>query len=151
MPPTDLARAIASGDLDAVPADALAEWATAQRWFSSKLRDVREFNVLDVVVLSRADPVVAIVIAEASPQAHTGHCTAKFLTQAGVANDFIRLETVGISGNGHMMMLERNSAEIARFLMGWLAARGLARFRRRLHRSRRGGRPARRPQVGLSA
>ena len=68
---------------------------------------------------------IAIVIAEASPQAHTGHCTAKFLTQAGVANDFIRLETVGISGNGHMMMLERNSAEIAAFLMGWLAARGL--------------------------
>ena len=65
MPPTDLARAVASGDLDAVPADALAEWATAQRWFSSKLRDVREFNVLDVVVLSSADPVVAIVIAEA--------------------------------------------------------------------------------------
>ena len=65
MPPTDLARALASGDLDAVPAGALAEWATSQRWFSSKLRDVREFNVLDVVVLSSGDPVVAIVIAEA--------------------------------------------------------------------------------------
>jgi maltokinase len=65
MPPTDLARAVASGALDAVPADALAEWATSQRWFSSKLRDVREFNVLDLVVLSSDDPVVAIVIAEA--------------------------------------------------------------------------------------
>ena len=65
MPPTDLAAAIAAGDIDAVPRDALAEWATAQRWFSSKLRDVREFNVLDLVVLATADPVVAIVIAEA--------------------------------------------------------------------------------------
>jgi maltokinase len=65
MAPTDLARAVASGALDAVPAGALAEWATSQRWFSSKQRDVREFNVLDVVVLSDGDPVVAIVIAEA--------------------------------------------------------------------------------------
>jgi trehalose synthase-fused probable maltokinase len=65
MPPIDLARAIAAGDVDALPKDALASWATSQRWFSSKLRDVREFNVLDVVVLSTEDPVVAIVIAEA--------------------------------------------------------------------------------------
>jgi trehalose synthase-fused probable maltokinase len=65
MPPTDLAAAIAAGDLDAVPADALAEWATSQRWFSSKQNEVREFKVLDLIVLSTADPVVAIVIAEA--------------------------------------------------------------------------------------
>jgi len=65
MPPTDLARAVAAGDVDALPKDALASWAASQRWFSSKLRDVREFNVLDVVVLSTGDPVVAIVIAEA--------------------------------------------------------------------------------------
>ncbi len=67
---------------------------------------------------------IAIVIAEASPQSHTGHCTAKFLTQAGVANDFIRLEVAGIRGNGHMMMLEKNSAEVAEFLVRWLNARG---------------------------
>ena len=67
---------------------------------------------------------IAIVVAEASPQAHTSHCTAKFLAQAGVPNDFIRLEAAGIAGNGHMMMLERNSAEIARFLVGWLHAHG---------------------------
>jgi trehalose synthase-fused probable maltokinase len=65
MAPLDLAGAIAAGDLDAVPADALAEWATAQRWFSSKLREVREFNVVDLIVLSTGDPVVAIVIGEA--------------------------------------------------------------------------------------
>jgi trehalose synthase-fused probable maltokinase len=65
MPKADLARAIAAGDVEALPKDALADWAMAQRWFSSKLRDVREFNVLDLVVLSTGDPVVAIVIAEA--------------------------------------------------------------------------------------
>jgi maltokinase len=61
----DLARDIAAGDAQALPKDALAAWASAQRWFSSKQREVREFNVLDLVVLSAGDPVVAIVIAEA--------------------------------------------------------------------------------------
>jgi hypothetical protein len=45
---------------------------------------------------------------------------SKYLLQAGVANDFIRLEKVGIVGNGHMMMIEKNSDEIARFLANWL-------------------------------
>ncbi|HEY1778084.1 MAG TPA: hypothetical protein VGG41_18150 [Solirubrobacteraceae bacterium] len=65
MSQPDLASAIAAGDLGAVPTDALAEWATAQRWFGSKLQEVREFNVLDLIVLSTEDPLVAIVIAEA--------------------------------------------------------------------------------------
>lgn len=68
---------------------------------------------------------IAIVVAEASPQALTSHCIAKFLAQAGVANDFIRLEAAGIRGNGHMMMLERNSAQIAGLLVEWLTGRGL--------------------------
>jgi trehalose synthase-fused probable maltokinase len=61
----DLARDIARGDAGALPQEALAEWVVQQRWFSSKQRDVREFNVLDMFVLSDAEPVVAIVIAEA--------------------------------------------------------------------------------------
>ncbi len=65
MAATDLARAIAAGDVTALPEDALATWVTAQRWFSSKQRDVHEFRVLDLVVLRADDPVVAIVIAEA--------------------------------------------------------------------------------------
>jgi len=65
MAATDLARAIAAGDISALPEGALASWVTAQRWFSSKLREVTELRVLDLVVLSPADPLVAIVIAEA--------------------------------------------------------------------------------------
>jgi maltokinase len=61
----DLARAIRAGDPAALPEDALAGWVTAQRWFSSKLRDVHEFRVLDLVALESEDPVVAIAIAEA--------------------------------------------------------------------------------------
>jgi maltokinase len=67
----DLARAIAAGEAGALPEDALADWVTSQRWFSSKSRDVSELHVLDLVVLSQADPVVAIVIVEARFDAGT--------------------------------------------------------------------------------
>ena len=39
-------------------------------------------------------------------------CIPKWLNQAGVKTDFVRLEDVGIKGNGHMMMLEKNSDDI---------------------------------------
>jgi hypothetical protein len=37
-----------------------------------------------------------------------------------VHTDFVRLETVGIRGNSHMMMLEKNSDEVIRFIVGWI-------------------------------
>jgi len=47
-------------------------------------------------------------------------CIPKWLSQAGVKTDFVRLETVGISGNSHMMMLEKNSDDIIRFIVAWI-------------------------------
>ncbi|CCA90696.1 conserved hypothetical protein (plasmid) [Novosphingobium sp. PP1Y] len=63
---------------------------------------------------------VLIVVGEASYHAPYDHCTARFLKQAGVPVTFMRLEDKGIRGNGHMMMLERNSDAIADQLVGWL-------------------------------
>jgi pimeloyl-ACP methyl ester carboxylesterase len=63
---------------------------------------------------------IAIVMSEASYHAAYDHCTAKYLTQAGVANTFIKLADRGIHGNGHMMMLENNSDDIAAVLRDWL-------------------------------
>ena len=54
-----------------------------------------------------------ILTSEASFRATYDHCTSNFLTQAGVPNTHLRLERVGIHGNGHMMMLEKNNLEIA--------------------------------------
>ena len=51
-----------------------------------------------------------IVTSEASFRATYDHCTSKFLSQAGVRNTHLRLEEAGLHGNGHMMMLEQNSA-----------------------------------------
>jgi hypothetical protein len=37
-----------------------------------------------------------------------------------VQTDLVRLEDVGISGNSHIMMLEKNSDDIIRFIGGWI-------------------------------
>jgi pimeloyl-ACP methyl ester carboxylesterase len=63
---------------------------------------------------------ILILVAEASYHAAYDHMTAAYLAQAGVPNDFVRLPEIGIRGNGHMMMLEKNSDEIAGVIEGWL-------------------------------
>ena len=45
---------------------------------------------------------------------------ATWLAECGAASEFRYLGDAGITGNGHMLMLETNSAEIARLLIGWL-------------------------------
>jgi pimeloyl-ACP methyl ester carboxylesterase len=49
------------------------------------------------------------------------HCLAKWLNQAGVKTEYVEMEKVGLTGNGHMMMLEKNSAEIAKYMGSWLS------------------------------
>jgi len=63
---------------------------------------------------------IMILTAEASYHAAYDHCTASYLAQAGVPNTFVRLADIGIRGNGHMMMLEKNSDEIAAVIEDWL-------------------------------
>jgi len=65
---------------------------------------------------------VAVVTGEASFRAGVDHCTVRFLEQAGVRTSHLRLEEHGQRGNGHMMMLEKNSRQIARVIDGWLSA-----------------------------
>lgn len=47
-------------------------------------------------------------------------CIPKWINQAGGNAEFVRLEDVGISGNGHMMMLELNSDDIIEFIHNWI-------------------------------
>ena len=63
---------------------------------------------------------ILILAAESSYHAVYDHCTAKYLAQAGVANTFVRLEDVGLRGNGHMLMIEKNNLEIADFIAQWV-------------------------------
>jgi len=62
-----------------------------------------------------------IITAEASYHAPYDHCTVKYLEQAGVHPVWIKLADIGIHGNGHMMMLEKNNVEIAGVMSRWLA------------------------------
>jgi pimeloyl-ACP methyl ester carboxylesterase len=63
---------------------------------------------------------ILILVAEASYHAAYDHVTAAYLKQAGVPNDFVQLPDIGIRGNGHMMMLEKNSDAIAGVIETWL-------------------------------
>ena len=65
---------------------------------------------------------VVIVAAEASYHQVYDHCTAKYLHQAGVKAEYIRLQDKGIRGNGHMVMIEKNNLDIARLLDDWMQA-----------------------------
>ncbi len=64
---------------------------------------------------------ILLVTGEASFHAPTDHCYAKLLKQAGVQATWIRLADVGIHGNGHAMMLEKNNLEVADVLYKWIA------------------------------
>ena len=74
---------------------------------------------------SLAHMPVVIISGEASYHAAYDHCTAAYLKQAGVANAHIRLADLGVHGNGHMMMIEKNSDAIAGVIAQWLARQHL--------------------------
>jgi pimeloyl-ACP methyl ester carboxylesterase len=61
-----------------------------------------------------------VIVSEASYHAPYDHCTVAYLNQAGVKTTFIRLDEVGIRGNGHMMMLEKNNMAIAAVMANWV-------------------------------
>jgi len=63
---------------------------------------------------------ILVLTSEASYHAPYDHCTVKFLQQAGVKPSFVKLADLGIRGNSHVMMLEKNNREIAAVIARWL-------------------------------
>jgi pimeloyl-ACP methyl ester carboxylesterase len=63
---------------------------------------------------------VMIMAAEASYHQAYDHCTAKYLNQAGVKTEYIRLQDKGVRGNGHMVMIEKNNLEVAHVVDEWV-------------------------------
>jgi hypothetical protein len=68
------------------------------------------------------DVPILDIVGEASFASSREHSLPKYLAQAGVSADFVRLQQVGITGNAHMMMIEKNNLDIAAFLDGWITA-----------------------------
>jgi pimeloyl-ACP methyl ester carboxylesterase len=63
---------------------------------------------------------ILVVMSEASYHAPYDHCTVKYLQQAGARPSFMRLAELGIKGNSHVMMNEKNNKEIAAAIAQWL-------------------------------
>lgn len=64
---------------------------------------------------------VLVVTSEAGYHSVYDACSVEFLRGAGVSVDHVRLENVGIHGNGHMMFMEKNNLQIAdEVVMKWL-------------------------------
>jgi pimeloyl-ACP methyl ester carboxylesterase len=63
---------------------------------------------------------ILVLTSEASYHAPYDHCTVKYLQQAGIKPSVIRLADIGIKGNSHVMMLEKNNKEIAAVIGQWL-------------------------------
>lgn len=61
-----------------------------------------------------------VVQAEASWHVLYDWCTVKFLRQAGVDAELIDLASRGVKGNGHMLMLEKNSDLVAEVVKDWI-------------------------------
>jgi pimeloyl-ACP methyl ester carboxylesterase len=68
-----------------------------------------------------ADKPVLGIVAEKSFFAPYYHCTIAELRQAGADAELVRLEDVGIHGNGHFMNEELNNGEIAQVFIAWLS------------------------------
>jgi len=62
-----------------------------------------------------------VVTSESGFNAVYDDCTVNYLKQAGVEVKHLRLEDVGIRGNGHMMFMEKNSVEVAELLENWIS------------------------------
>jgi pimeloyl-ACP methyl ester carboxylesterase len=61
-----------------------------------------------------------VISAEASYHQIYDGCTVKYLKQAGMTIEWMPLQSKGIHGNGHMVMIEKNNLEIAKVIDDWV-------------------------------
>jgi pimeloyl-ACP methyl ester carboxylesterase len=71
-------------------------------------------------LVSLKDIPVLDVSTQASYHRVFDSCIAKWLSQAGVKTQYVKLEDVGITGNEHELMLDKNSDQIAKYFADWL-------------------------------
>ncbi len=63
---------------------------------------------------------IMFVTSEASYHVPYDWGTVAYLKQAGCNVDHVELTNIGIHGNGHFMMMEKNNRDISRVLFNWL-------------------------------
>jgi pimeloyl-ACP methyl ester carboxylesterase len=57
----------------------------------------------------------------------TGVAFADSIKAAGGSADVVDLPKIGVKGNSHMMMIDKNNAEIAALIQNWLVGKGLTK------------------------
>jgi hypothetical protein len=57
----------------------------------------------------------------------TGIAFAEGIKAAGGSADIVDLPKAGISGNSHMMMMDKNNTEVAALIQTWLEGKGLTK------------------------
>ena len=107
------------------PPSLRAQWGMVARFINASISDLNfrlELNAWIDWFFMAALPR-ARVISRCCPSYHAvyDHCTAKYLTQAGVKATALRLGDHGIHGNAHMIMLEKNNLQVAGLIAAWLA------------------------------
>jgi pimeloyl-ACP methyl ester carboxylesterase len=71
--------------------------------------------------LTLGDLPIAVVTAESSGHGAADRQTAEYLRRCGARVTEMRLAELGIRGNGHAMMLERNNDEIVTAITNWIS------------------------------
>src|SRR5581483_4322556 len=66
---------------------------------------------------------ITVVTSEASYHTSYDGATVAFLRQAGCTVDHIRLAELGIRGNAHFMMMEKNNRAVLQPILDWIAAK----------------------------
>src|SRR3954465_14660582 len=96
------------------------EEAAVRQLTSSQIASIKSFHrqqELNTAGLM-AMPIL-VLTSEASYHAPYDHCTVRYLRQAGLHPSWIKLAERGIRGNSHVMMMEKNSRQIASVIIGW--------------------------------
>ncbi len=93
--------------------------------FSSEVKGQADGWVLDdsmnLKLPNLARIPILMITAEASYHVQYDHLMSYVLTQLGVKHDYTPLESVGIHGNSHFMMLEKNNLEVAAYIDEWIS------------------------------
>lgn len=63
---------------------------------------------------------ILFITGQASVHVLYDQCLVRFLKQAGVGVKWTKLVDIGLFGNGHFSMLEKNSDDIAEYISRWL-------------------------------
>jgi pimeloyl-ACP methyl ester carboxylesterase len=130
LPDEQMVRAKLVGNSSRFPRAALNEYRASLAPLPPRLMYERlnvegsQLHLADDVLLDGAPVLIVTGTHDVSHAREADEAIGCWLAQRGAAVDFVWLADRSIQGNGHMVMLENNSAEIAGLIGAWIRAVG---------------------------